>query len=56
MFLFDVYSFNAENRLAVNVARRMAFTIRMVVRSDAFNEMDVFIAMTWVMIILDSLY
>jgi hypothetical protein len=48
MFLFDVYSFMAENTLAVNVARRLAFTIRMVVQEQSFSEMDVFIAMTWV--------
>jgi hypothetical protein len=46
MFLFDVYSFMAENTLAVNVARRLAFTIRMVVQEQSFSEMDVFIAMT----------
>ncbi len=30
MFLFDVYSFNAENHEAVGVARRLVFTIRTV--------------------------
>lgn len=48
MFLFDVYAFSAENTLAVNVARRMTATIGLIGRLDAYDDLDVFIAMTWV--------
>lgn len=46
MFLFDVFSFNAKNDLAVNVARRLTATIRKVSRESFSSDLDVFIAMT----------
>ena len=46
MFLFDVFSFNAPNDLAVAVARRLAFTIRATANDNLNSDLDVFIAMT----------
>jgi len=47
MFLFDVFSFNAQNTEAVNVARRLVATVRVVVVNDSLtSDLDVFIAMT----------
>lgn len=46
MFMWDVYAFTAENTLAVNVARRMAATISLVLERNAFDELDTFIPMT----------
>ena len=48
MFLFDVFSFNAPNDLAVGVARRLAFTVRAMSNDNLHSDLDVFIAMTWV--------
>lgn len=45
MFLFDVFSFTAENTLAINVARRLTGTIKHVIQEEEYAEMDVFIAM-----------
>lgn len=41
-----MYSFQAENTLAVNAARRMTGTIGMITKFEAYNDLDVFIAMT----------
>jgi len=46
MFLLDVFSFNAQNDKAVDVARRLTATIRMVQREAWTSDLDVFIAMT----------
>ena len=48
MFLFDVFSYNAENTLAVNVARRLTFTVKTVTHDMLNSDFDVFLAMTWV--------
>lgn len=47
MFLFDVFCFTADNTLAVNVARRLVETIKVVMQDDSYAEMDVFITMIW---------
>ncbi|WVF68407.1 hypothetical protein IAT40_003172 [Kwoniella sp. CBS 6097] len=47
MFLFDVFSFNAENNDAVNVAKRLTVTVRFVAKEVMVSDLDVFIAMTW---------
>ncbi|OCF34322.1 hypothetical protein I316_03836 [Kwoniella heveanensis BCC8398] len=47
MFLFDVFSFNAENHDAVNVAKRLTVTVRFVSKEVMVSDLDVFIAMTW---------
>lgn len=49
MFLFDIFSFNAENVEAVNVARRMTHGIRVTLMGSPgmITDFDVFIAMTW---------
>ncbi|WVQ95964.1 hypothetical protein IAU59_003063 [Kwoniella sp. CBS 9459] len=47
MFLFDVFSFNAENIDAVNVAKRLTVTVRFVAKEVMVSDLDVFIAMTW---------
>jgi len=46
MFLFDVFSFNAENQQAVSVARRLTWAVRAVAGQPSAGDMDVFIAMT----------
>jgi hypothetical protein len=46
MFLLEVYSFNAENDKAVNVARRMTASIRAMHGEPMGGDIDVFIAMT----------
>ena len=46
MFLFDVYSFNAENKEAVGVARRLTVAIKAVAKETMNGDLDVFIAMT----------
>lgn len=48
MFLFDVFTYNAENTDAVNVARRLTQTIRCMRMnvSGLGGDFDVFIAMT----------
>jgi hypothetical protein len=46
MFLFDVFSFNAENQKAVDVARRMTASIRSMHGEPMGGDLDVFIAMT----------
>lgn len=48
MFMWDVYAFTAENTLAVNVARRMAATVGVVLQKNAFESLDTFIPMTYV--------
>ena len=45
MFLFDVFSFNAPNEKAVNVARRLAFTVKLVMNEQMSSDLDIFIAM-----------
>jgi hypothetical protein len=45
MFLFDVFAFNEDNILSVNVARRLTYTIQHVIQEEEYAEMDVFIAM-----------
>ena len=47
MFLYDVYSFNAENTDAVNVARRMTATVKYVAEQGTNGDFDVFITMCW---------
>ncbi|EIW71404.1 hypothetical protein TREMEDRAFT_60335 [Tremella mesenterica DSM 1558] len=47
MFLWDIYSFNAENHLAVGVARRLTCTIRRISAETMRADFDVFIVMTW---------
>lgn len=45
MFMWDVYAFTAENTSAVNVARRMAGTVGVVLQRNAFDSLDTFIPM-----------
>ena len=45
MFLYDVYSFNAENTDAVNVARRLTATVKYVAEQGINGDFDVFIIM-----------
>ncbi|WRT69797.1 uncharacterized protein IL334_006788 [Kwoniella shivajii] len=47
MFLYDVFSFSAENTDAVNVAQRLTVTVKFVSRQVMSSDLDVFIAMTW---------
>ncbi|WVW86826.1 hypothetical protein I302_108881 [Kwoniella bestiolae CBS 10118] len=47
MFLYDVFSFNAENTDAINVAKRLTVTVRFVSKEVMTSDLDVFIAMTW---------
>nr|XP_018260194.1 uncharacterized protein I303_07111 [Kwoniella dejecticola CBS 10117]OBR82352.1 hypothetical protein I303_07111 [Kwoniella dejecticola CBS 10117] len=47
MFLYDVFSFNAENTDAINVAKRLTVTVRFVRKDVMTSDLDVFIAMTW---------
>ena len=51
MFLFDVFSFGAENTQAVGVAQRLCHTIRVVPDVSLTGDFDVFIAMTWSFIV-----
>jgi hypothetical protein len=52
MFLFDVFSFNAKNDKAVNVARRMTASIKSMHGEPMGGDLDVFIAMTWVLFLV----
>jgi hypothetical protein len=49
MFLYDVFSFSAENTESINVARRMTHAIRITIlgQPSLAREFDVFIAMCW---------
>ena len=48
MFLFDVFSFNAQNAEAVAVARRLVAAVRAIVtREDFIDDFDIFIVMTY---------
>ncbi|WVR07980.1 hypothetical protein IAU60_005023 [Kwoniella sp. DSM 27419] len=50
MFLFDVFSFNAENTDAVHVAQRLTATVKQLSQTAMTTDLDVFIAMTWTFI------
>ncbi|KAK8849759.1 hypothetical protein IAR55_005094 [Kwoniella newhampshirensis] len=47
MFMEDVFAFNAENTISVNIAMRLTATVRFVSAEVMTSELDVFIAMTW---------
>ncbi|WWD20388.1 hypothetical protein CI109_104864 [Kwoniella shandongensis] len=47
MFMEDVFAFNAENTISVNIARRLTATVRYVSSEVTTSDLDVFIAMTW---------
>ncbi|WWC92908.1 uncharacterized protein L201_007870 [Kwoniella dendrophila CBS 6074] len=47
MFLYDVFSFNAENNEALNVAKRLTVTVKFVAKEAMTSDLDIFIAMTW---------
>ncbi|CAK9783250.1 hypothetical protein CC85DRAFT_281995 [Cutaneotrichosporon oleaginosum] len=47
MFLFDVYSYQAENTEAVAVARRLAHTIKALFPQGLAADFDVFISIVW---------
>lgn len=44
MFLYDVYSYQAENHEAVAVARRLAHTIKCIYPKHLAADFDVFIS------------
>ncbi|WVN87511.1 uncharacterized protein L203_102693 [Cryptococcus depauperatus CBS 7841] len=47
MFLEDVYTFNAENTAAVNVAKRLTVTARYLQSQSVHADLDVFTVMMW---------
>lgn len=49
MFIEDVYVFGAENTTAVNIAKRLTVTVRYLAQQAAHSDLDVFMAMMWVL-------